>query len=369
MTPKTTLGVLPELVDRQRDLLHAVIRQYIASARPVASGALVRRYRLGVSSATVRNELAALEEHGLLTHPHTSAGRVPTDLGYRYFIESLMPQASLTSEERLTVSHQFQQALSDSGEWLRLAASTLARLSAEASIVTPPAASRATLRHVEAVPISDRRALLVAVLEDGAVRQQLVELREPATIEQLRRISAKLAETLVGASAARVRETMGGERGVEREIASALVRVLEEQDVARTRDVYTDGMQNILAKPEFASGGRFRDMLGLLEDHTRLAELFPATLGEGEVRVAIGSEHEYEPLWGCSLVFTRYGSARPSSGRTATDERSEHRRQGDVIGFVGVVGPTRMDYARSIGAVRYIGSLMSDLVRVMEGRW
>src|SRR5882762_11472365 len=112
---------LPQLGERQRELLRAVIREYIATAEPVASAALVQRYGLGVSSATVRNELAALEEMGLLTHPHTSAGRVPTDLGYRYFIESLMPRPSLHPEEQVTVSHQFQQALQDTAAWLRVA--------------------------------------------------------------------------------------------------------------------------------------------------------------------------------------------------------------------------------------------------------
>src|SRR5437773_1580100 len=141
---KTIDKALPALAERQRDLLRAVIREYIATAEPVASAALVRRYGLDVSSATVRNALAALEELGLLTHPHTSAGRVPTDLGYRYFIESLMPMSGLRAEEQVTVSHQFQQALTDTGAWLRVAASSLARLTAEASLVTPPAAKRAT---------------------------------------------------------------------------------------------------------------------------------------------------------------------------------------------------------------------------------
>src|SRR5438552_1595995 len=115
---------LPQLADRQREILRAVIHEFITTAQPVASGALVRRYALPVSSATVRNELAELEDLGLLTHPHTSAGRVPTDLGYRYFIESLMPDTALQPEEQLTVSHQFQQAQQDSAQWLRLAAST-----------------------------------------------------------------------------------------------------------------------------------------------------------------------------------------------------------------------------------------------------
>ena len=196
---------LPQLGERQRDLLRAVIREYIASAQPVASAALVRQYRLDVSSATVRNELAALEDLGLLTHPHTSAGRIPTDLGYRYFIESLMPRPSLHPDEQVTVSHQFQQALSNTSEWLRLAASTLARLTAEAAIVTPPATGRATMRHVEVVPINERRALVVVVFEGGAVAQQLLELRVATTSEHLRSLSARLTDSLASRDAAGVR--------------------------------------------------------------------------------------------------------------------------------------------------------------------
>src|SRR2546430_2740927 len=135
---KTIDKALPALAERQRDLLRAVIREYIATAEPVASAALVRRYGLDVSSATVRNALAALEELGLLTHPHTSAGRVPTDLGYRYFIESLMPDTALQPDEQLTVSHQFQQAQQDSAEWLRVAGATPARPNAVATIGAPP---------------------------------------------------------------------------------------------------------------------------------------------------------------------------------------------------------------------------------------
>jgi heat-inducible transcriptional repressor len=341
---------LPQLGDRQRDLLRAVIREYIATAQPVASAALVRRYRLDLSSATVRNELAALEELGLLSHPHTSAGRVPTDLGYRYFIESLMPRPSLQPAEQLTVSHQFQQAASNTSEWMRLAASTLARLTTEAAIVTPRASGSATLRYVEAVPISERRALVVVVFEGGAVAQQLLELRVPTTPEHLRSLSARLTEGLVSLDAAGVRGATAGESGVDAEVAGAVARALQEHDAARTHDIYTDGIQNILAQPEFAASGRMRDMLRLLEDRTRLIELLPPTLGDDEVHVAIGSEHRLEPLRGCSLVFGRYGTGT------------------EFLGYVGVVGPTRMDYARSIGAVRYVGSLMSDLVRVMEGQ-
>jgi heat-inducible transcriptional repressor len=342
---------LPQLAERQRELLRAVLREYLASAEPVASAALVQRYGLGVSSATVRNELAALEEMGLLTHPHTSAGRVPTDLGYRYFIENLMPRPMLLPAEQVTVSHQFQQAHSNTADWLRLATSTLARLTAEAAIIAPPPVGRAALKHVEAVPISERRVLLVAVLEGGAVHQQLVELRDPVTTDHLRKLSARLTAEVGAKGLVALRDVAAERSGAvaDQQLVAALGHLLAEHEAGTLRDVYYDGIQNILAQPEFTETGSIRNMLRLLEDRTRLAAIFPHELAADEVHVAIGSEHRLEPLRGFSLVFGRYGG------------------DGDVVGYVGVVGPTRMDYARSIGAVRYVGSLMSDLVRVMEG--
>jgi transcriptional regulator of heat shock response len=256
---------LPDLRPRQRDILHAVIREHIASARPVASAALVARYRLDVSTATVRNELASLEEVGLLTHPHTSAGRVPTDLGYRYFIESLMPQPDLRPDEQVTLSHQFRQAPTDALQWLRLAASTLARVTAEAALATYD-------------------------------------------------------------------------------------RVLDPHEVIWTREIHYEGIEQILVQPEFEAPGRVREVVSLLGDRARLAQVLPDPLSEGEVAVTIGSENALEPLRPFSLVIGRYGGPH------------------GPVGYVGVVGPTRMDYQRTIGAVRFIGALMSDLARAIGGR-
>ncbi|HET8568208.1 MAG TPA: heat-inducible transcriptional repressor HrcA [Candidatus Limnocylindria bacterium] len=340
---------LPLLDERQSEILRAVIREHIATAEPVASATLVRRYGLSVSSATVRSELAGLEDVGLLTHPHTSAGRVPTDLGYRYFIEMLLPAPTLAAEEQVTVSHQFQQGLADTAEWLGLAASTLARLTTEASIVTPPVSERATLRHVEAVPINEHRALVVVVTDGGAVRQQLIELREPVTTDELRAVSRRLAELLAGQGAEGVARSVAAERGVAATVAATVARTLQEEDDAGATHVHLEGIGNILAKPEFEETTRAREMLGILEDRTRLSAIFPQALRQGEVLVTIGSEHPLGPLRTCSVVFGRYGG-----------------REG-VTGYVGVVGPTRMDYARTIGAVRFVGALMSDLVRVVEG--
>jgi heat-inducible transcriptional repressor len=254
-------------------------------------------------------------------------------------------------EEQLTVSHQFQQAQRDTAQWLRLAASTLARLSAEASIVTPASGSTSVLKHIDVVPIQERRVLLVAVLEGGAVRQQLLDLELPAQPDELRAVGQRLTDLHHGGNTTTIAAAVGNERGAARQIAQALSRMLAETEAARAHDVYYDGIQNILAQPEFGMGdpGRLREMVALLEDRTRVTELLPPGIGEGEVHIAIGAENRVEPLLDCSLVFGRYGG---SNG---------------VIGYVGIVGPRRMDYARSIGAVTFIGRLMTDLVRAVEG--
>jgi heat-inducible transcriptional repressor len=207
------------------------------------------------------------------------------------------------------------------------------------------------LKHVEAVPIHERRVLIVAVLDGGAVRQQLLDLDQPATADELRALGQRLTDTRRGADAATLAKAVEQEQGVARHIVRALGRMLAETESARASDVYYDGIQNILAQPEFGAGdpARLREMVALLEDRTRLADLLPPGIGEGEVHVAIGAENRVEPLLDCSLVFGRYGG---TSG---------------VVGYVGIVGPRRMDYARSIGAVSFVGRLMSDLVRVVEG--
>jgi heat-inducible transcriptional repressor len=338
---------MPErrLGPRQQRVLRAVVHEYIRAAQPVASDTLVRRYRLGVSSATVRNDLAALEEMGLLTHPHTSAGRMPTSHGYRYFIDSLMGDARLDQGEQMMVRHQFHQVHLDTAEWLRLAASVLARLSTGAALVTEPHRQSSTVRHLETVPVVGQRALLVVVFEGGVVREQVLELPAPEVSADLRTLSARLSAASRGKGAHELRDLAANESGHARVILEATARLLDEQDDARAVEFYVDGVMNLLRLPEFSTSEPLRDMFTILEDRTQLVRLLPAKLRGGEISVAIGEELPLEALRDFSFIVGRYGSERASSG------------------FMGVVGPTRMDYARSIGAVRYVATLMSELMR------
>ncbi len=200
------------------------------------------------------------------------------------------------------------------------------------------------MKRLEVVPVQDRLVLLVVVLEGGVVRQQLLQLPLEARTVDLRARSAALDAELAGKDAAETRSGAGSRVGWERALIESVARMLEEQDRATARDVYYDGYLNLLQQPEFAHAAALRDMLGVLEDRTRLADVLPGTLEPGGVRVVIGDENDLPLLRHFSLVFGRYGSQRGASG------------------FIGVVGPTRMNYARSIGAVRYVGGLMTELM-------
>src|SRR5512140_2140123 len=191
---------LPELSERQKALLLVIIRDYIDAAQPVGSKRLVDRYHLDLSSATIRHEMAALTDMGYLRQPHTSAGRVPTEKGYRMFVSEMMNQAELPESVRNTISHQFHQARPGVEQWMHLAASVLAHQSQGASMITAPRAEKVRFQHVELISTQGRQVLMVLVMVGGEVSQQLLTLAEPVTQERLSQTAARLNGVLVGSS-------------------------------------------------------------------------------------------------------------------------------------------------------------------------
>ena len=184
--------MMPEMTERRKLILKLVIQEFIESpAKPVASETLQRKYRLDFSSATIRNELAALEDQGLLTHLHTSAGRIPTDAGYRYFVENLMDRQALSAQEQRMIQHQFYQVRGDFDQWIHLAAAVLARTAHNAALVTPPRAHEIRFKHLELISIYETVVLSVLVLHDGTVRQQSLTVDQPVTQEELSAIAQR----------------------------------------------------------------------------------------------------------------------------------------------------------------------------------
>jgi heat-inducible transcriptional repressor len=335
---------------RTQAILRAVIEEYVSTAQPVGSAALVERYRLGVSSATVRHVLAELEMAGLLSHPYTSAGRVPTDAGYRFYVSSIVDGFSLPAVEQLMIRHQFGQVEFASEHWFRLAATTLATLTRSAGLATPAKPRAAHLRRLDLVSISERMASVILVLREGALRQVLVVLDEPIEQATLNAVAARLNE-LLGGRTAREAETRlarltadDPSLDLHRRIGERVVRALREFDAAAVEDVFSDGLLNVMAAPEFAQSDKLRRVFAALEDRATLGGLVDRVAGSGEVRVFIGHENPSSEMADVSLILAPYG------------------RPGRAVGVVGVLGPTRMAYPQAIGTVRFVSGLMDELI-------
>ena len=337
---------------RSQAILRAVIEEYVTTAQPVGSQALVDRYGLGVSSATVRNILAELEIAGLLTHPHTSAGRVPTDSGYRFYVESIVDAAPLPAVEQLMIRHQFGQVEFASEHWFRLAATTLAGLTRSAGLATPAKPQAAHIRRVDLVSVNERMASLILVLREGAIKQAVVTLDDGEAVDQaaLNQVAALLNERLHDLTATPAEAAIAALdevdpiKGIAARVGERIVRILRDYDAAAVEEVFSDGLLNVMEAPEFAQSDKLRQVFSALENRAYLGELVGSVAGSGRIRIVIGAENQRQEMHDVSLILAPYG------------------RPGRALGVVGVLGPTRMSYPNAIGTVSFVSGLMNELV-------
>ncbi len=328
------------LTKRQEKILQIVVRNHIKFGLPIGSKTLVEDYDLGVSSATVRNELAALDENGYLRQPHTSAGRIPTESGYRYFVQNLLGEIRLPFYERQTIRHQFHQARLELNQWMQLAAAILAQTSLGASFVTAPQTNANRFKHVQLISTQGRLVLMILVLLGGEVTQQMLTLAEPIGQEQLSLAADKLNSLFANASHDEIRGRTGNLDALEMDVTRLVLDILHRVDGQTISDIYRDGLRNILD-----SAGT-RQAIRVLEERTLLADVLSETLATSAqgVQVMIGGNGRWEELKECTVILSRYG---------AMDEFS---------GTVAVIGPTRMAYSRNVAAVRFVADLMSGFV-------
>lgn len=338
-------GASRDLSPRRNQVLKLIVEEYVSSAEPVGSETVARRFGQDISSATVRNEMAVLEDLGLIYQPHTSAGRVPTDRGYRYYIEHLMDHYDLPVWEKRTISHQFHQVESDLGEWVRLAIAVMANsLRTAAAMATPPTAPQARLRRLELVPVHDRLVLVTLITQSGAVRQQFVHLDDDLDRDELTRMSNRLSDLCQDKTAGGVASTDAGGNVLEKRFLDSAARLLRLTDEQSLEEVYFEGLSHVLAQPEFSSGERIRPVIQVLERANLLRAVLTEVLWASGIQVIIGQENSLEQMRHTSMVLSRYG-------------------KGDEIrGVLGVLGSTRMPYWRAISMVRFMASLMDLLV-------
>ncbi len=337
-----------DLTERRKAILGLAIREYINTAQPVGSEALAR-HKLGVSSATIRNELAALENEGYLTHPHTSAGRVPTEKGYRYFVESLMEEFELSSAEERMIRHQFHQVTLDVDQWMRLSAAVLAHTSHMAALVSPPRGSQARFKHLELIAISETVAMLVLVLQEGTVKQRMLALPGPIEQDELRYMANRLNERFAVLTASQIRSRSIDLDGFIATVAEAVTGLMEQLDRFASREIYRDGLIDILKQPEFAVVDKMQQLLQVLEERNLLEEMMLDLAPSEGVQIVIGREGGHAELNEYSMVLARYGI------------------EGEASGVIGVFGPLRMPYPRAVSAVRYVSTLLDDLMQRFYG--
>ena len=333
-----------DLTERQQTILRLVVHQYIQTATPVSSNTVTKGYNLGVSSATVRNEMSVLEELGYLMHPHTSAGRVPTEAGYRYFVEKLMEQVDLPAEDQRMISHQFHQARLELDQWLRLSAAVLAHTAHNASLVTAPKSVHCHLKHLELIAIREQSALLIMVFQEGTLKQQLLNFDGPINQDELGPLARQLTDLWEGLNAVEVTATAKPMNEIGVKVAEVVVDTMRRIDARRSSDTYRDGLLNVFNQPEFRDREGIRQIIRALEERRFVEQMVDEAMQHGGVQIIIGGAGKWQELSEVGIVLTRYGYSN------------------EIMGVMGVLGPVRMPYERTVSVVRYMSQLMSDFV-------
>lgn len=334
---------------RRQAVLAIVIQEYIATAQPVGSKAVVEEYALKVSPATIRNEMKALEEQGYLTHPHTSAGRVPTEEGYRYFVQHLLNEPPLTVDDQFTIQHLFHQVGRETEQWAQLAAAVLAHTSQMGALVTPLRSERCRFKHVELLEVREGMTLLVLVLQQGIVKQQILNLTGHINQDELSQLSNLLNAALGGLTVSEIEARRSALPELGQQVLAVVQSVMTSEDDPSNAPIFREGLTHMLMQPEFSLTEDAQQLVTVLEHPPLLGSIIENTRQREGVQILIGGDGRYEPLRSLSLVLARYGVPDGATG------------------VLGIVGPVRMHYGRTISLVRYVSHVLSDLVEQWYG--
>jgi heat-inducible transcriptional repressor len=340
--PDVNPGDERALSARRAAILEAIVTEYIGTAEPVGSAHVANAPGVKVSSATVRSEMVALEHDGFLVQPHTSAGRIPTDKGYRFFVDHLTTPGALGPTQRRQVTRFFDQVHGEMEEMLERATGLLSELTSYAAVVVGPSHDTAVVRSVQLVALSPLHALLVVVLSDGAVEKRTIELDEEVSGEALARAGTLLATALTGRTL-----SLGwsvppsGSRPVDRLLAAARSALGDMEGTMEADQVFVGGPARLAES--FEAVETVRSVLSILEQQLVVVTLLRDVLNRG-LSVAIGTEHGYEPLSSCAVVVAPFTA------------------EGQALGAVGLLGPTRMDYARAMAAAHVVGERLGQRI-------
>jgi heat-inducible transcriptional repressor len=344
--------------DREKEILAAIVRTHIATGEPVGSFALAKRSSERLSSATMRSICAELEDEGYLTHPHTSAGRVPTDKGYRYYVDNLMGSTKISRSDVARINERLlgEDSLASPEKLMERTSRLLSQLSDNVGIVVPPPITQDVLHHIEFVRLSDARILVITVSSAGRVQDRVIRSDEDFSQEELNSTSRYLIENFHGCTLVDIRDELVRRMSEEKALYDTFLRcavVLCSQSLQEgdQPDVFIEGASNIITKRDFADNERMRALFRMFEQKSRIVKILNECIANAQseafaaVGVRIGSENRLSDLRGCTVIASPcfyFG--------------------GNAVGSIGVVGPTRIEYDRLISIVDYIAKLFERVL-------
>ena len=337
--------------ERKKQVLNAIIKDYVANAEPVGSRTITKKYDLGVSPATIRNEMSDLTDDGYIEQPHTSAGRIPSGKGYRFYVDHLMERHPLTEKEAKQVREVVRGDISDIDEFMRSCVNMLSRLSNYAAIAAVPEQGHGKVENIQLVLLNDHQVLAVIQASTGIIRHKLMELPMPINQQQLALVEDALVKRLKGAEMRSVSYALLNELltdyQTQAKMAEQALSLLDRLLTPDTgRRIFTGGFMNMLSQPEFRDIDKLRSIFSLLEENAALEELLDASQDSGQsVQVTIGNEMPVEGAKDCSLVVANYFV------------------NGEKAGSIGVLGPTRMSYGKTVSLMEYVAKELTKALR------
>ncbi|NUO78471.1 heat-inducible transcription repressor HrcA [candidate division KSB1 bacterium] len=341
------------LSERERMVLNSIVEDFVRNAVPVGSRVLSKKHGVGLSPATIRNVMGDLEEMGYLTHPHTSAGRVPTDKGYRLYVDSLMEVEALSEQEKTEILQHFLRVTKEVDSILDAASQMIARVSSQLGVVLSPRFYQGVFEKIELVPIAEKKVLMVLSIRSGLVRTILLKMDAEVSREIMDKTAAVINERLHGLSLMEIKNTLDSRLRDLVEVDASLVSAIVGStapliDQIELRNFHFGGTNNIMVQPEFSDQRKLSNMLNLLESKQIVIHLFEQNESQGQLTIAIGEENRDELIKYCSLITTSY-------------------HIGSVTGTLGVIGPTRMRYPKVIALVDFMAKVLTEVLEESVG--
>ena len=330
--------------ERRDTVLRVIIEDYIIGAIPVASKTIVERYGLQVSPATIRNDTAYLEQEGYIIHPHHSAGSVPTDKAYRYYVESIVEEIELSPAEQHLIHQISQEVKEELEQWLKMVATLLAHLVHNLVVITTPKAVCCRFKHLDLVALQDFMALLIVVLYEAKVRRQVLSFNRKISQDELTNLANKLTSNYAGMTSNEISAKKERLSSEELQLSESLTEIMAAEDKLEYGEPYLEGLRLLLSQPEFTNSSRTLSILEMLEGKNWLRNIFRQESCKRGVKVVIGVENPEPALQDLSLIASQYGIPDRASG------------------IVGVIGPKRMDYAKAISSLTSLSTLLSNSV-------